>query len=62
MFLLIQGVVYSHDYDEPPTDEELLSIRRLSHPSHGILKSGSGAPNMRYLPQSPQDDRHMQII
>lgn len=47
-----RGVLYSHDYDEPPRDEELLSVRRLSSPTHGILKTGNGSPSTRYLPQS----------
>nr|XP_058954188.1 uncharacterized protein LOC131781536 [Pocillopora verrucosa] len=47
-----RGVIYSHDYDEPPRDEELLSIRRLSSPTHGILKTGNGSPSTKYLPRS----------
>ena len=58
---LIQGILYSHEYDEPPRDEELLSIRRLSSPSHGILKGGTGSPNNTkyYLPDDP---KHVQVI
>jgi len=57
-----RGILYSHEYDEPPRDEELLSIRRLSSPSHGILKSGTGSPNNTkyYLPQD--DPKHVQVI
>jgi len=54
------GVAYIHD--EPPRDE-LLSMRRQSSPSHGILKVASVTPNnQRYHSQADYDDRHMQVI
>jgi len=54
------GVAYTHD--EPPRDE-LLSMRRQSSPSHGILKVASVTPNnQRYHSQADYDDRHMQVI
>lgn len=56
-----RGILYSHEYDEPPRDEELLSIRRLNSPSHGILKGGTGSPNnTRYY--LPDDSKHVQVI
>ncbi|XP_020631618.1 uncharacterized protein LOC110068567 isoform X2 [Orbicella faveolata] len=56
-----RGILYSHEYDEPPRDEELLSIRRLNSPSHGILKGGTGSPNnTRYY--LPDDPKHVQVI
>ncbi|KAJ7379396.1 hypothetical protein OS493_016633 [Desmophyllum pertusum] len=33
VFFSSKALLYFHDYDEPPNDEELLSIRRLSHAS-----------------------------
>lgn len=61
--LLVSAGAFSHEYDEPPHHDELMSMRRQSSPNHGILKVASMAPsNQRYPSQSDYDDGHMQVI